>query len=318
MSETLAEVGEFALIDKITAELVTGPQVRLGPGDDAAVLSVDAALVVSVDVMNEGVHFRTDWVGAADVGHRAVAGAVADIEAMGVTPTAVLIALSAPKTTDASWVEQFMEGVREECAAARVSLVGGDLSGAGALAVAVTALGETRGRPVITRGGAQPGDAVAYRGRLGWAAAGLAVLTRGFRSPRAVVGAYQRPQVPYGAGVEAARHGATALIDVSDGLVADLGHVARASGVVIDLDSGCLTVPEPLGAVGQATGKDPREFLLAGGEDHALAGCFPFGEVPALWTVIGRVVAADTHDPGVLVDGEPWLGAAGWTHFQPG
>ena len=315
MNETLADIGEFGLIERITRDLVRGPQVGLGPGDDAAALSVDGSAVVSVDVMNEGVHFRTDWVSASDLGHRCVAGAVADIEAMGVTPTAVLIALTAPKTTELDWLDRLMAGVVEECQAAQVSLVGGDMTSGSAISVAVTALGQTGGRQLLRREGAQPGDAVAYKGRLGWAAAGLAVLSRGFRSPRAVVNAYQRPQVPYGAGVEANRHQATALTDVSDGLVADLGHIAAASSVVIDIDSGTLDVPEPMQAVAHATGRDPLEFVLSGGEDHALVGTFPFGKVPQTWTVIGRVHPLDGRDPAILVDGNEWLGPRGWTHF---
>jgi thiamine-monophosphate kinase len=315
MSDSVGDIGEFALVERITRDLVRGPQVRLGPGDDAAVISVDGALVASTDVMNENVHFRADWVSPTDVGHRCVAGAVADIEAMGAVPTCVLIALSAPKQLDLAWMDRFMEGVRAECEAGLVSLVGGNLSQAEAITITVTVLGETRGQPVICRSGAQAGDAVAYKGRLGWAAAGWAVLSRGFRSPRALVSAYQRPQVPYGAGVEAARHGATALIDVSDGLVADLGHIAQASQVVIDLDSGTLPVPDPLQAVAHATGKDPLDMMLSGGQDHALVGTFPFGEVPHTWTVIGRVEEADQRDPAIFVDGREWLGSRGWTHF---
>jgi len=315
MNVTLGDVGEFGLIDRITQNLVRGPQVSLGPGDDGAVLSVDGSLVVSTDVMNEHVHFRTDWSSPSDVGRRSVAGAVADIEAMGAVPTGVLIALSAPRDTEVAWLDRFMAGVAEECESAQVTLVGGDLSGGTHITVAVTALGETRGKPVIRRSGARPGDAVAYKGRLGWAAAGLAVLTRGFRSPRALVNAYQVPQVPYGAGVEAGRHDATALTDVSDGLVADLGHIAAASSVVIDLDSGTMPIPEPMEAVAHATGKDPLDFLLSGGEDHALVGTFPFGDVPQTWTVIGRVLTLDGRDPAVFLDGEEWLGAKGWTHF---
>ncbi|MCL2735531.1 MAG: thiamine-phosphate kinase [Propionibacteriaceae bacterium] len=315
MNATLADLGEFAVIDRIAANVVTGPQVSLGPGDDAGVIGVDGSVVASTDVMNEMVHFRTDWTSAGDVGHRCVAGAVADIEAMGAVPTAILIALSAPSTVEVAWLDKFMEGVLEECQTARVSLVGGDVSTSAAISIAVTALGETRGQAVVRRDGARPGDAVAYKGRIGWAGAGLAVLSRGFRSPRVLVSAYQRPQVPYGAGVEANRFGATSLTDVSDGLVADLGHIARASSVVIDLDLETLAPPEPLLAVANATGKDAREFMLSGGEDHALVGTFPFGEVPQLWTVIGRVQALEGRDPAVFVDGEEWLGPRGWSHF---
>ncbi|MDR0848551.1 MAG: thiamine-phosphate kinase [Propionibacteriaceae bacterium] len=315
MNETLADAGEFALIERVTADVVRGPQVLVGPGDDAAVLSVDGALVASTDVFVEHVHFRTDWSSAEDVGHKAIAAAVADIEAMGAIPTGVLIAFSAPKTTQASWVEQCVAGALAECADAHVSLVGGDLSGGQCVSLAVTALGQTGGNTPILRSGARAGDAVAYKGRLGWAAAGLAVLSRGFRSPRMAVQAYQRPQVPYGAGLEAFKNGATALIDTSDGLMADLGHIAQASGVVIDIDFGCLDIPDVIAAVAQASGHDVRDFILGGGEDHALVGTFGWGEVPSTWTVIGQVVPADNQDPAVLLDGQTWLGERGWSHF---
>ncbi|MDR2896827.1 MAG: thiamine-phosphate kinase, partial [Propionibacteriaceae bacterium] len=218
-------------------------------------------------------------------------------------------------TTTVDWVDRFISGVRAELESAQVSLVGGDLSSSSIISVAVTAIGQTRGQRVITRSGALPGQAVAHRGLIGQAAAGLAVLSRGFRSPRALVSAYQRPEIPYGAGAEARRHGATAMIDVSDGLVADLEHIAQASGVVIDIDSGTLPMSEPLSAVAHATGRDPLDFLLAGGEDHGLVATFPFGEVPPLWTVVGQVVERGDRDPMVCVDGKQWLGAKGWNHF---
>lgn len=315
MNASLADLGEFGIIDRIAKDLVRGPGVVLGPGDDAGVVSVDGAVVVSTDVMNEHVHFRNDWSSPSDIGHRCVAAGLADIEAMGAVPTAIVIALSMPKQTEVSWVDRFVEGVTEECARAHVSLVGGDLSTASAISIAVTALGETRGRSVIGRNGARAGDVVAYKGRLGWAAAGLAVLSRGFRSPRALVAAYQQPLVAYGAGIEAAQNGASSLIDISDGLVADLGHVARASSVIVDLDSSALPIPEPLQAVAHATGRDPVDFLMAGGEDHALVGTFSLGQVPRTWTVIGRVLELDGRDPAVYLDSVEWLGERGWSHF---
>lgn len=315
MDETVADVGEFALIGRVTADIMRGPQVIVGPGDDSAVLSVDGAVVASTDIFVEQVHFRTDWCSAEDVGHKVIAGAVADIEAMGAVPTSVLVAFSAPKTTPASWVAECMAGALAECDDAHVSLVGGDMSGGPCLSLAVTALGQTEGNVPILRSGAHVGDAVAYKGRLGWAGAGLALLTRGFRSPRAACQAYQRPQVPYGAGLEASKNGATSLIDVSDGLIADLGHIAQASEVVVDIDFGSFDIPDVVQAVASASGKDIQDFILGGGEDHALVATFPWGEVPATWTVIGRVLAAENQDPGVLVDGQVWLGQQGWSHF---
>jgi thiamine-monophosphate kinase len=188
----------------------------------------------------------------------------------------------------------------------------------------VTAVGSCAGRPLL-RSGARPGDVVAIRGRQGWAAAGLAVLGRGFRSPRVVVEAYRRPQVPYGAGAEALAAGATSLIDVSDGLLADLGHVARASGVLIDLRRDAFTLDEPLQAVGAAIGVDPLDFVMTGGDDHPLVGTFP-SAVPDGWHVIGSVgdLHADAPEdapsgsvtPGsVTVDGAAYDGQGGFRHF---
>jgi thiamine-monophosphate kinase len=161
---------------------------------------------------------------------------------------------------------------------------------------------------------------VALTGRTGWAAAGLVVLGRGFRSPRAVVEAQRVPQVPYGAGVVAAAAGATAMIDVSDGLLADLGHVAAASGVRVDLSSAAFDVPEPLQAVSAATGTDPLALILTGGEDHALAATFADADaVPDGWRVVGSVLATTEEDgPTVLVDGAEWTGAQGFDHFRAG
>lgn len=310
---TLAELGEFALIREIVANLPPRPDVLLGPGDDAALLRLDGPAVLSMDVSVEGVHFRREWSSAADVGRKQVAINVADLEAMGARATGIVVGFSAPPDLPAAWALEFAAGLRAEAGTAGVALLGGDVTRSRDVTVAVTAVGQlTDGRAVL-RDGARAGDEVAVIGRLGWAAAGLAVLSRGFRSPRAVVQAQQVPAVPYGAGATAARAGATSMIDVSDGLLADLGHVAEASGVRIDVQRRRLDVAEPLLAVGAAIGADPLTFVLTGGEDHALAATYPPGTVPTGWTVIGRVL--ETGQPAVLVDGRPWPGEPGWDHF---
>jgi thiamine-monophosphate kinase len=149
-------------------------------------------------------------------------------------------------------------------------------------------------------------------GRLGWAAAGLAVLTRGFRSPGALVDAHRAPTPPYAAGPTAALAGATAMIDVSDGLLADLGHVASESGVRLALRRDAFVVPERLAEVAPALGVDPLDWMLTGGEDHALAATFPPGTaLPEGFVALGEVEEGE----GVLVDGEPYAGSAGWEHF---
>jgi thiamine-monophosphate kinase len=314
----VASVGEFGVIAGVIRNRSQPAGTVLGPGDDAAVLAApDGRVVASTDVLVEGVHFRLDWSTAEQVGRKAAAANLADIAAMGAVPTALLVGLACPAETRLELVHALADGLWAEAGTVGVGVVGGDLTAASTLVVAVTALGSLEGREPVTRGGARPGDRVALCGRIGWSAAGLAVLHRGFRSPVAVVGAHRVPEPPYPAGPQAARAGATAMIDVSDGLLADLGHVARASGVVIDVRTERLVVPPRLVEVGAALGIEPLHWLLTGGEDHALAATFGAGTpLPDGWTEIGAVTAGE---PTVLVDGRPYTGGpAGWDHFAAG
>jgi thiamine-monophosphate kinase len=308
---SLSEAGEFPLIESLSGIFPQGEQVLVGPGDDAAVLRIrNGHVVVSTDVLVEGRHFRRDWASAADIGHRAAAANLSDVNAMGGRAHSLTIGLAAPRDLAAAWALEFAQGFAEECSLVGASVVGGDLASADQIVVAVTVLGSCTSSPVL-RSGAEPGDVLALCGRQGWAAAGLTVLGRGFRSPRVLVEAYRRPQPPYDAGPQAADAGATAMIDVSDGLLADAGHLAEASGVAIDVRRSAFEVPEPLQAVAAATGADPLQFLLGGGDDHALLATFADADVPPGWQVIGSV----TEGSGVTVDGAPYDGAAGWTHF---
>ena len=311
---TVGELGEWALVEALRERLPQGPAIRLGPGDDAALVDVtDGAVVASTDLLVERRHFRRDWSGAYDIGRKAAAQNLADITAMGAVPTALLVGLGVPADVTVEWVLQLCDGLRDECDLVGASVAGGDLARSELVVLGVTALGSLHGRAAVTRSGARPGDLVAVAGRLGWSAAGHAVLSRGFRSPRVLVEAHRRPQPPYSAGQQAADLGATAMVDVSDGLIQDLGHVAAASEVRIDLDAAAFDVGQPLYDVAAALGGDPRAWVLAGGEDHALAACFPAGtELPDLWRVVGSVSAGD----GVLVDGEPYEGPTGWEAFR--
>lgn len=308
-------LGEFELIDAITAGLPTSPAIVLGPGDDSAVFRVDGDAAISTDAIVEGVHFRRDWSGPHDVGRKVVAAAVADLEAMGARPVTLVIAMSVPPELDQAWVLECAKGIRDECATIGIVLAGGDMTRSKEIMLTATVVGDFGGRAPVTRAGARPGDVVAVIGRLGMAAAGLAVLGRGFRSPRAVVLAFRVPEPPYGQGIVAAESGATSMIDVSDGLLADLGHIAKASGVGIDLDSSKLEVSEPQKTVAAAIGGgDPLSYILAGGDDHALAATFPSARVPEGWTVIGTVT--DQGAGTVLVDSAPWTGPTGYQHFS--
>jgi thiamine-monophosphate kinase len=304
--------GEFELIERITSGLVVGDDVVLSVGDDAAVLDLAGHVVVTTDMLIENVHFTRRWSPARAVGRKAVAVNVSDVEAMGARPSSVVVGLAFPKDLDQDWVVEFEAGAKEECAKAGVSLVGGDLSSSAHIAICVTAIGDLGGRAAVTRAGARPGDVVAVCGRLGWAGAGLAVLQRGFGSPKELVAEQQTPSVPYGQGLAAARAGATAMLDVSDGLLADLGHIADASQVLIDVDTSLVEIPEPVQRVAAATGRPALGFVLAGGEDHALAATFPPGApLPVGWRRVGLV----REGGGILVDGAPFDGSLGWDHF---
>src|SRR5436305_8096838 len=162
---------------------------------------------------------------------------------MGALPTALLVGFAAPPTLELTWVDGLMTGLRGECAQVGAAIVGGDVTAADQVTIALTALGDLEGRPPVTLDGARVGDSVAVCGRLGWAAAGFAVLGRGFRSPVQVVNAHRRPDPPYAEGPRAALLGATAMTDVSDGLLGDLGHISAASEVRIDLTAASLDIP---------------------------------------------------------------------------
>jgi thiamine-monophosphate kinase len=314
---TVADVGEFGLLHELTGRFEQGPHVYVGPGDDAAVLRTPRGhVVVSTDLLVEGRHFRREWASAADIGRRAAAQNLSDINAMGGRATALTVGLALPRDLPAQWVLDLADGIAEEATLVGASIVGGDLTAGSEVVIAVTVLGECTEAPVL-RSGAQPGDVLAIAGRQGWAAAGLAVLARGFRSPRVLVEAHQHPQPPYEAGPIAAAAGATSMIDVSDGLVADVGHLADDSGVAIDIDSGAFTLDEPLRAVGAALGVDPMQFVLGGGEDHPLVATFPAGTpLPDGFRPIGRVTGRGAaSDPVVTVDGAAYEGVAGHTHF---
>src|SRR5829696_7939729 len=332
-ADSVRVVGEFGVIARVLARAGTARAAQVGPGDDAAVLRTpDGRVVATTDVLVEGRHFRRDWSSAEDIGHKAAAANLADVAAMGGVTTALLVGLACPPNTQTAWLEGVAAGLAEECAPLGAAVVGGDLVASAAdsasVVLAVTALGDLGGRAPVLRSGARAGDVVALAGRLGWAASGLAVLRRGFSSPIAVVAAHRRPTPPYAAGPGAAEAGATAMCDVSDGLLADVGHIAADSGVVVDLDRDalvrtCLEPPGPLQQVAAALGADPMSWVLTGGEDHALVATFsPRAVLPEGWTAIGHVRKGRT--AGVRVDGEPAadvvraIGAegAGHVHFS--
>ena len=323
----VSDLGEFGLIARITERLGRGarsPSVVLGPGDDAAVLRLpDGRAVVSTDVLVEGVHFRRDWSSGYDVGRRAAAANLADLAAMGAGAIALVVGFASPPDLAVDWVDGLADGLRDEAAGCGAAVVGGDVVRSPTITISVTALGDLRGRAPVSRSGARAGDAVVVAGRLGYAAAGLDLLRAG-RGSEPLADAHRRPDVPYAAALRLAELGATSMVDVSDGLVADLGHVARMSGVRIELARDDLPLPAELVDVALSLGVDPLAWVANGGDDHAFAATMPSDLAlravasladlpePVPFAQVGRVVAGD----GVVFVDEPPSGSAGWDHFR--
>lgn len=310
---TLGSLGESAVLSRIFPRLPAAARQLLGPGDDAAVIAApDARVVATTDLMIHGPDFRLAWSAPEDLGWKAAASNLADVAAMGAAPTALLVALAAPADTTVDFLERFADGLREGCLALApgCGVVGGDLSVSNTLTIAVTALGDLGGREPVLRSGARPGDLVAISGQLGAAAQGLRLLFAhavvagrpdaaaavALRAEHpAAIAAQLRPHPPIADGVAAALAGATAMLDVSDGLTIDAARIAAASGVGLDL-SGL------------------SEDELTGGEDHALLATFPRGtSLPGGFRAIGRVVDGS----GVLVDSVP-RPVRGWDPYADG
>lgn len=307
---TVAELGEFALIDRINRGRTQTAVVELGPGDDAAVVAApDGRFVVTTDMLVQDRHFRLDWSSPNDIGRKAIAQNAADVAAMGAAPTTFTVALGCPADTELDVVDALAEGMWAEASRAGGSIVGGDLVRSPLIVISVTAFGDLGGRPAVLRSGARPGQIVAIAGDLGRSAAGMAVLQAGLDGFEDLVAAHRVPQPPYSRAIGVS---AAAMTDVSDGLLADLGHIAAASGVAIDLDTQALPAADLVAAAAQL-GIDPLVWVLGGGEDHAFAATFPATDpLPAGWRRIGVVAEG----AGVTVDGAAWAGRVGWESFS--
>ena len=323
---TVAAAGEAAVL-----EILSGPggghgDDPVGNGDDAAVLGPAAATVVTTDMLVEGTHFRLDLSSWEDVGRRAVAQNVADVLAMGAECSRVLVGLAVPGSTTLAQITDLAAGVHREAARSGAVVVGGDLTRAHVVVVSVTAIGTLPpGAAPLRISGAAPGDRVVLTGRPGRSAAGLALLLAGHHDGP-LQQAHRVPVPPVGSGTAARLAGASALTDVSDGLLRDLSGMARASGVAVDLDRQAVPVDPGLIPAAVLLGDpDPdarvADWVLDGGEDHGLLGTFPPGaEIPSDFTVIGTVRRG--HPGEVTVDGRPrtpggWDSARGGSRPDP-
>lgn len=315
-AQTVGDLSEQALLSRILDVVGHLSRAAVGPGDDAAVIAVpDGRVVLTTDTLVHGPDFRLAWSSGFDLGFKAAAVNLADVAAMGARPTALLVALALPDALPVAFVDELARGLRTACdeLAPGCAIEGGDLTASDTLTIAVTAVGVLEGRAPVLRSGARPGDVVAVAGELGAAARGLAILFDRFRDAdgtpvaidpagldarqRADLAAQLRPAPPIAAGPIAARAGATALMDVSDGLLLDATRLADASDVTLALDGPW------------------DDDALRGGEDHALLACFPPGAtVPGGFARIGA--ATTRGEAAVTVDGRAPGGHGGWDPYR--
>jgi len=298
-NNTLANLGESESLRRTIGKLIQGEYAIVGPGDDAAVVSSpDGRFVVTTDTMIEGHDFKLEWSTGFDLGFKAIASNVADVAAMGAKPTALVVAIALPGDTQITWLEDFAAGLNAGLnqLAPGASVVGGDLARANQVFISVTAHGDLAGLEPVLRSGAKPGDIVAVAGTLGKAAAGLDLLQSEISDAKYafddLVSIQLRPIPPIPAGVLANKAGATAMLDVSDGLAKDASRIAKASEVTIQIDKSALlgfeAVLELAALRLEAT---PEKWVLFGGEDHALLATFPSNAVlPKEFKPIGRVL----------------------------
>lgn len=305
------DVGEIEALKMVIPLLPTGTFLDLGPGDDAAVLVVpDGRVVVSSDMMIEGPDFRFDWSDPHQVGYKAIASNAADIAAMGATPTAFQLSVAVPPETPidtlVSMAQGFADGIKDLCPGA--SVTGGDLSNAPVVTVAVTVFGDLAGLTPVTRSGATPGDLVCVAGELGLSHRGLTELLAWSENPAGnqkpdsrAIAHHLAPSPPIHLGPVAARAGASAMMDISDGLVQDARRIAQASGVVIRLDESLAD----------------DDHALFGGEDHGLLATFPQEVTPPEGFRVIGVVEQVVDTPGVVVQGRDLsTQRGGWDPFD--
>lgn len=275
---------EFELIEQLES-LFDSRSARLirGIGDDAAVVRGGPYAVVSVDAMVDGVHFRTSQLSPSEIGHRALAGALSDLAAMGSGADEAYLVLGLPRGTEPDWALSLAGGIQQLARKHDVAIAGGDVTESPCLTVSLTVVGHSSdpGR-LIGRDGARPGDLVAVTGTFGAAGAGLALLDGSLHledlpanAADALRQRYARPSPRLAEGQLLAEHGATSMIDVSDGLAHDAGRIARRSGVRIELSLGSLPLAEGVEQVAGQLGAEPRSFAASAGDDYELCACVP-------------------------------------------
>lgn len=273
----MVRMGEFELLARIRERLpASGPRTHLGSGDDAAVTVPGGATATSVDALVDGVHFHRDLASPAQIGHKALATALSDLAAMGAETGEAYVVLGLPPDFGDEECIEMLDGMAALAGETGTDLVGGDLTRSDQLFLAITVVGHAPSPDAfVTRGGARPGEALVLTGEIGAAAAGLELLeSRNPETDPVMVQRQLEPTPRLAAGQALARAGATAMIDLSDGLGADARHLARASGVKLEIEAGTVPLAPAAVALSEATGRDPW-WLLGGGEDYELLASVP-------------------------------------------
>jgi thiamine-monophosphate kinase len=320
----LSALGEFGLIERFTRLLSAHPDVVVGVGDDCAVLRCGGShWLVSCDASLEGVHFRRESAAPEAIGWKAMASALSDIAAMGGKARFALVTLACPPDTDVAWLDALFQGLSAAAASCGAVIVGGDTTrSASGVVLDVTVIGEPLGGRWLTRAGARAGDAVAVTGYPGRSAAGLLALEYSHDAP-VLIEAHLHPVPRFAEGQWLAEQtGAHALIDMSDGLLQDAGHVAEAAGLGLDIDPGRLPMARELEKARAWLPGDPAALILGGGEDYELIVALERDAAPALCAEFERrfglpltIVGTFEEAGGVRVGGRGY-DAAGFDHFK--
>jgi thiamine-monophosphate kinase len=325
----LRELGEFGLIKRIAGRVICKDGVSVGIGDDAAAVSPTSGCLtlVTSDMLVEGVHFDLSLCDASTLGRKSLAVNLSDIAAMGARPRHFLLSLAVPPALTVEYLDRFIAGMLEWAAEFDVALIGGDTcSSRDGLVISVTAMGEQQPEKVVRRGGAAPGDLIWVTGTLGDAALGLELLRRGERKGEAVA-RHLDPTPRVREGLALAEAGLpTAMIDVSDGLLADLGHILEQSGVGARLKLTQLPLSPSFQRSAPVIIPDPFVFPLAGGEDYELLFTTPTSREAAVKAALkdcevqASVIGEITGDGELTVldaDGRNYpVTARGYNHFS--
>ncbi len=325
-------------IVSVVRTILAGPSpgVVLGPGDDAALVEQGRHTgVLTADMLVEGVHFERELISPKDLGFKALSVNVSDIAAMGGSPRFAVVSLGVPGDVAASWIVELYGGLREAAAEYGMSVVGGDTSRAPVVVISIAVTGEVAIGRAVTRSGARPGDRVAVTGSLGGSAAGLRLLhvdprrisgPAGGERARALIASHVRPLARVGEGQTLAQAGATAMIDVSDGLTLDLARLCRESGVAAAIRLDAVPVAPGLGELRAHIGADPLDLALGGGEDYELIAALPPDAVEPSRALLAERFGTTLTDIGELRAGEGLvavrpdgsqhaLAPVGWDHF---